>query len=178
MRARWLAVVSLLSLGACHQGDDEAAQRERLLDTPAARRLTGMWTVAFEADAGTTLTLRRGPGLVAGTLVLGPDHHGPTSTAELSGITHQGAYDVDFRPFGWSTRSGDEPAAAVARVITAGGSGADSLYMVLSPGTQRFAVRMTGTVAGDSATGRWIAISYGAGGGSGRFVMRRQASVP
>jgi hypothetical protein len=34
---------------------------------------------------------------------------------ELRGITHEGSYDLDFQPFGWTTREADAPAVPVAR---------------------------------------------------------------
>ena len=115
-----------------------------------------------------------------GTLAFTVDRYGRTETAELSGITNEGTYDIDFQPFGWTTRAADAPAVAVARVYTilrlAGDGGSDWLVVVLSPGSQRLAVVMSGTFSGDSASGTWSAYGYRAGGGTGRFVMRRHAN--
>lgn len=182
MRGSWLLALAVIGLGACSTHD--TAKRERLLDTPAARRLVGTWNVSFEMNAHAAPPDAPAARVrVTGVIAFAPDHHGLTATTELNGITHEGAYDLDFRPFGWSTREADAPAVAVARVVsTAGASpsdtGRDSLYIVLSPGTQRFAVRMSGMLATDGATGIWSARSFSAGGGTGRFVMQRRAPAP
>jgi hypothetical protein len=172
-----LALALLPALLACTDGD--ARERERLLDSRAVRQLVGTWDVSFTTDRHASITSP--PGVVTGTLAFTADHHGPASTEELRDLTHQGSYDLDFRPFGWTTRGVDALAVAVARVGAAQRERAldavpDSLFIVLSPGTERFAVRMAGTFAGDSAWGRWRARAYSAGGGEGRFVMRRHAN--
>jgi hypothetical protein len=182
MRAASIVPLTLLLL-ACQT--DDGAQRTRVLDSPAARRLVGAWAVSFEVDTNMATPpqarLSRPP--VEGMLVLAPDHTGPSSTPELDGITHEGAYDVDFRPFGFTTRTAGAPAVVVARIVPATElslvhSATDSLYVVLSPGTDRFAVRMSGTLTGDSASGVWSAYAFSAGGGAGRFVMRRHVGEP
>lgn len=151
-----------------------------MLDNAAARRFAGVWDVVFHADSQVGYSRHDPDAVVTGTLAFTEDIHGPTEVAGLSGITHTGVYDLDFRPFGWTTRTGSEPAVAAARALgaargTAKGSGADSFYVVLSPGAGRFAVRMAGAVLGDSAIGTWSARSFAAGGGAGSFVMRHRA---
>jgi hypothetical protein len=169
MRAALVLVSCLLAVGACSR--DDAAERARLLHTQAARRLVGTWDATFVADARPGATHSAS---VRGMLAFTTDVHGPSFTAEMRGITHEGTYDLDFSPAGFTTGVADAPATAVARVVP--GVGSDSLQVVLSPGTERFAVRMVGMLAWDSAFGTWNAYSRGAGGGSGRFVMRRRAS--
>ena len=156
---------------------DDTAVRSRVLDAAAAHRLVGTWDVAFLLDPAQAIaTSARAATPVAGTLVFAEDHYGRIAAAELSGPTHDGVYDVDFQPFGFSTREQGAVPVVVARVTPAGAG--DSLYVVLSPGTPRFAVRMTGTLAGDSAAGVWSAAAFSAGGGSGRFAMRRRRNTP
>jgi hypothetical protein len=169
----------VVMLGAC--ADADAGQRARLLDSPVARRLVGTWDVTFTNDPHAAVSLASTATSVQGTMAFTTDHHGPASVDELSDITHEGSYDLDFTPFGWTTRSSDAPAVAIARVSTGSALAPaqtevrDSLFVVLSPGTERFAVRMAGVFAGDSASGVWNARAYSAGGGAGRFVMRRHA---
>jgi hypothetical protein len=166
------------SVGACAHGD--AAERDKLVDAPAARRLVGVWDIICTNDRRGSIDITATSSVVSGMLAFTTDHHGPTSADGLSDITNDGTYDLDFQPFGWTTRDAGAPAVAVAKVIAAqsgrSGEAHDSLYLVLSPGTERFAVHMAGTIAEDSASGEWSARAYSAGGGAGRFVMRRHAT--
>ena len=177
---RYVTLAVAVMLGAC--ADADAGQRERLLDSPAARRVVGSWDVVFTIDPHASVSLSYTAASVRGTMVFTTDHHGPASMDALHDITHEGSYDLDFSPFGWTTRSADAPAVAIARVAAGGDAtasaraGPDSLFVVLSPGTERFAVRMAGVLEGDSASGVWSARAYSAGGGVGRFVMRRHAN--
>src|SRR4051812_4968884 len=174
---RLLFVILLPGLAACDGVD--AAERTRLLDAPAMRRLVGTWEVSFQADPGsTTLAMRASPGAVTGTIMLATAHHGPTAAGGMQGVTHEGAYDLDFRPFGWTTRGDNDPAEVVARLRPRSARATDSttrdsVFLVLSPGTSRFSVQMRGTLEGDSVRGSWSASSFSAGGGDGRFVMHR-----
>jgi len=156
---------------------DEAPERSRVLDDAEARRLVGTWVVLFWLDPAQTITTYARPAVpVTGTLVFAEDHFGRIASAELNGPTHDGVYDIDFRPFGFSSRDERAVPTVVARIDP--GAKGDSLYVVLSPGKSRFAVRMAGTIAGDSAAGAWRAAAFSAGGGGGRFVMRRQRDTP
>jgi hypothetical protein len=169
------ALAAAVMLAACA----DAGERERLLASPAARRLVGTWDATFTNDPRASVGVVSTATSVQGTMAFTLDHHGPASVDELRDITHEGSYDLDFSPFGWTTRSSDAPAVAIARVAAGDaraskhGDARDSLFVVLSPGTERFAVRMVGVFAGDSASGMWSARAYSAGGGAGRFVMRR-----
>jgi hypothetical protein len=179
---RRLVVALLLASNACH--GDAAARRARLLRAPVRQRLAGTWQVAFVADPhSTTIAERASHDTVVGLLVFAPNDHGPLAVAGIDGVTHEGAYDLDFAPFGWTTRGRDAAPTAIARVVIAPGGlpvvpGGDSLYVVLSPGTERFAVQMSGVLVRDTATGVWSALAHSAGGGEGRFVMVRRGSAP
>jgi hypothetical protein len=177
---RRLTLVLLGILSACARSDD--GERDHVLESPAVRRLVGAWDVSFVSDPHASLRAPPTTRVLTGTLAFTVDRYGRTETAELSGITNEGTYDVDFRPFGWTTRAADAPAVAVARVHTplrgAGAAIPDSLAVVLSPGSERLVVVMSGTFSGDSASGIWSAYGYRAGGGTGRFVMRRHANAP
>lgn len=180
MNANRLASILLILLASCRS--DDADDRARLLASHAAERLNGTWSVTFQADANSIAPRREHLGAVTGVIAFVPDRHGPRAAPGLGGLTHEGAYDVDFTPFGFSTRGPDGAAVAVARVVSAPNAEAeslpDSLYVVLSPETDRFPVRMSGAFAGDSAWGVWSASAFSAGGGSGRFVMRHHAGAP
>ena len=175
---RRLTLLLLGILSACARHDE--GERDLVLQSPAVRRLVGAWDVSFTTDPHASLRAPPTTRVLTGTLAFTVDRYGRTETAELSGITNEGTYDIDFQPFGWTTRAADAPAVAVARVDTplrlAGDAGSDSLVVVLSPGSERLVVVMSGTFSGDSASGIWSAYSYRAGGGTGRFVMRRHAN--
>jgi hypothetical protein len=71
---------------------------------------------------------------------------------------HDGAYDIDFSRFGFTTRSAGEFPGAVAQIADVPASLdtsklRDSLRIILSPGAQSFAVRMTAEMRGDSIVG-------------------------
>ena len=173
-RAATVAVAMAATLGCA---SDETPARARLLDSPAARRLVGAWDVTFSLDVATSATVRPATTpSVTGTLVFAEDRYGHTSSRELGEPTHDGAYDVDFGPFGFSSRAAGDVPVAVARVASA--SPHESLYVVLSPGTTRLAVQMTGTLDDDSATGEWRAAAFSAGGGAGHFTMHRRQATP
>ena len=171
-----------LAMGCGHDRDDRAAA----LATPSARRLVGVWDAVFWLDRQYTLM----PSVpdtspVSGTIVLDEDTHGTVSAEELESPTHVGVYDIDFSRFGFSTREGGSLPGAIARVGEIGipqrvarppQPATDSLFIVLSPGTPVFTVRMNGRIMGDSASGAWVASTYRSAGGSGHFVMRRAAA--
>ena len=161
---------------ACGNDDDEPA-RARLLASPMSQRLVGAWTVTFSLDRARSVSVHPlDTGTVSGTVVFAEDRYGKVKETELGESTHEGVYDVSFAPFGFSSRAESEVPVAVARVVpTAQG---ESLYVVLSPGTTRLAVRMAGVIAGDSAVGEWRAAAFSAGGGAGTFRMRRRPALP
>ena len=173
-RARRLTALCLLLLLSVACDRPDAARRLALLDSPAEQRLVGTWDATFYLDSRASLRpVGDATTAVRGVLAFAPDHHGPVSIAELDGVTHEGAYDLDFSPFRFTTPT-DVPAVAMARVIP--GARADSIEIVLSPGTGRFAMRMAGHLTSDSASGDWIAYAYAGNGGTGRFVMRRRTA--
>lgn len=169
--------IALVMLLGCQSAGDRAA-RERVLASGPGRNLVGTWDLVLTIDSRSLPARRRpGSGPVSGTLVLTPDHHGPTSSNALQGITHVGAYDLDVSPFGFTTRGPDDASFAVARLDVPpperAAAGGDSLWVVLSPESDRFPLRMRGLFMQDSALGVWSAESFSVGGGSGRFEMRR-----
>jgi hypothetical protein len=180
LREPALGMVLLGMLSACARHDE--GERDHVLESPAVQRLVGAWDVSFAIDPHASLRAPPTTRALTGTLAFTVDRYGRTETAELSGITNEGTYDIDFEPFGWTTRAATAPAVAVARVSTplrpAGDDVPDSLVVVLSPGSDRLAVLMSGTFSGDSASGVWSAYGYRAGGGTGRFVMRRHRNPP
>ena len=170
-----MIAVSMAATLAC--APDETAARARLLESHAARRLVGAWDVTFRLDVATSVAVRRATTPpVTGTLVFAEDRFGHMSSRELGEPTHDGVYDVDFGSFGFSSRAAGDVPVAVARVASA--SPRESLYVVLSPGTARLAVQMTGMLDDDSATGEWRAAAFSAGGGAGHFTMHRRQATP
>jgi hypothetical protein len=165
-------------------GSRESADRRNLLGSDAARRFVGTWDIVMTADStSTALRFRRAPGPITGTMVFVLDRSGPASTAALQGVTHEGAYDLDVTPFGFSIHATDAPSVAVARLVPVVPRGRsaiaeDSLWIVLNPESERFPVRMQGLLAGDSVVGTWSADAFRVGGGTGHLVMNRQSARP
>lgn len=153
---------------ACGQAEEPSAARIAI-----ARRLVGTWDATFWLDSERTIsTYVHATAPIAGTIVFALDHYGRIDAPELSAPTNDGLYDADFRPFGFSTRDDGTVPVVVARIVprTMG----DSIYVVLSPGRTRFAVRMAGQLTDDSVVGDWRASAFSAGGGAGHFSMRRR----
>jgi hypothetical protein len=169
-----LLIVALSAVAAgCSAGPGAATPRS----TAAAQQLSGTWDVLLLLDPHSTM---RPPAVasVAGTVALIVDHRGLHDTDALRDVTHVGVYDVDFGAFGWGTDDRSTPATALARVaaLEVHGTHVDSVHVELSPGSAVLMVRLSGTLRGDSVSGRWEAEAFRAGGGSGRFVMRRPHS--
>ena len=180
MASRWHRswCLALAILYACAPSD--AVERRGLLATEQARRLVGAWDVTLVTD--TTAMVFRTPHQVRevyGTIVLTLNRGGSFATPALGAITHEGSYDIDFAPAGFTTGPTDGPPLSIAhlaRRLTGGkAQGEDSLTIVLSPGSDRFPVRMYGIFTGDSVAGYWIAESHSVGGGQGSFMMRRHS---
>ena len=166
-RPIWLAIWFMVVTGCANI---DVAGRAAVLATPLARAAVGTWQTTFRLDPGSTLgALTPGSTSVNGTIVLAEDFHGAISADELQEATHDGVYDVDFSPLGFSSRESGALPGVIARVVPAN----DSLYVILSPGTSLFAVRMIGVMSGDTVRGTWTASGNRTSGGSGRFVMRR-----
>lgn len=172
------AFASTLAASACSNPD--STNRAEVLASPAARRLIGAWNVSFRLDrSGTLVRTDVDTSSVTGTIVFVEDSKGFVSTDELTGPTHDGAYDIDFSRFGFTTRSAGDFPGAVARIADltprSDSLPRDSVQIVLSPGSQQFVVRMTGEMHGDTVAGVWSASTYRADAGSGHFVMKRQS---
>ena len=152
-----------LALAAC----GTAHERQALADTLPAARLVGAWHVRFHLQTPLTGRDTAGAPEVHGTLALVQDRW-VRNVPPLSGLTHTGSYDVDFRPFGFETRDAGEVPRAVARVASH-----DSVQVVLDPGDGQLPVVLRGTWTGDSITGAWALEppERAVGGGGGRFVM-------
>ena len=159
----------------------EPHDRVSALDEAPARELVGVWDVTLRLDRPLTLApIDNGSSReVAGTITLLEDHFGRPSYPQLTVPTHTGAYDVDFRPFGVNVRNSVDAPIVVARTghDTSGAAAlslADSVFIVLNPGTSRYAVLLVGRLAGDTIAGIWSAESFLGGGGV--FVLRRRST--
>lgn len=107
------------------------------------------------------------------------DHLWRATYPQMSAPTHAGAYDVDLRAFDFPVRDAGESPVAIARTVhdsshSPTNAHADSVYIVLNPGTSRYALMLRGTFAGDSVAGMWSAESFPGGGGT--FVFYRRAA--
>lgn len=167
-----LGAVLLCMTLACSPGEERVP---RVVDSPAARELVGAWDVTFIANTlATSLARSARDSVTRGVLTFALTTHGAPSMYGLRGVTHIGVYDVDFSRLGFAPAGAGGVTTSVARVGAAG----DSVHMVLSPDADRFSVRMEGVLADGRGSGTWSATAFSAGGGMGRFVMRRHVSGP
>jgi hypothetical protein len=94
----------------------------------------------------------------------------------MNGPTNISIYEIALRSLGFPPLDGDVIPSVAARTLPTSGSTAsarDSVYMVLNPETPRYALHLPGKIAGDNASGVWVAESFL--GGGGRFALRWRA---
>jgi hypothetical protein len=164
-RTRWPRVAALITAAAVACGEAHANRAADLATSPA-RRLVGVWDVAFYVDHPVQLASWSSRRDVRGTVALIENHVPGASFRELPTALHYGVYDVDFAAIGFDPREGGRVPTAVGRADS------DSVDIVLTPGSDR-SVFMRGRFSDDSVTGVW-SVAARAFGGGGRFVMRRQ----
>lgn len=151
---------------ACN--DRSGLEREaRTVDT---QRLVGTWDARFYlerplvvgSDSGSTKQH------VQGELAFLANRSLSQRYPMMESPSANGAFDVDFTPFGFDARSDDE-----TPVASAGWLSADSLEIMLGDPHNDITVRMRGRVTADSIAGTWRVLVSRTGGGGGRFVMVR-----
>jgi hypothetical protein len=163
--ATWCTVFVFVG---CSRTDD--TRRERALEAPTARLLVGTWDATFTLDR--PLTVRSDstrPVAVTGVLAFVEAHHVAPEIPQLSGSTHDVAYDVDFRPFGFDLGGRGAAPIAVART-----SERDSVAILFGADESLFSLRVQGAFIGDSVSGVWTAESPRSAGAGGRFSMHRR----
>ena len=145
------------------------------VDSPAARRLDGAWTIALEAERvrfEAVAARASATQVVGGEIALVPNHW-LDGGDDLPHPTHYGTYDIDFRVFGFDPR----PRGELPRVTALVGV-RDSVDLVLEPDDPHESVRLRGAWKGDSVVGRWALEPARVGGdASGSFRMARRAST-
>jgi hypothetical protein len=165
-----ICTVVFVCLG-CSGTDDSS--RERALDTPTARRLVGSWDATFTLDRPLIVTAdSTRPRSVTGALAFVEARRVPPEVPQLSGATHDVAFDVDFLPFGLDLRARGASPVAVART-----SERDSVSILFGADESLHAVRVQGAFVGDSVTGVWTADSPRSAGAGGRFSMHRHQVI-
>jgi hypothetical protein len=159
-------LVAALMLMACNDRNAE----ERDATTFDARRLVGTWDARFYLDrpliVGSDSESTKQD--VQGELAFLANRSVSQAYPMMESPSANGAFDVDFRPFGFDARSDDETPVAAAGWISA-----DSLEIMLGNPNSDITVRMRGKVAADSIAGTWRVLVSRTGGGGGRFVMVR-----
>jgi hypothetical protein len=163
----WSSRVAAVMLATATLACDQAsANRTADLAASPARRLVGVWEVAFHVDR--PLQLASPPRLrdVRGTVALIENRVSGATFPELPTALHYGVFDVDFAAIGFDPRDRGRVPTAVGRAAS------DSVNIVLAPGSDRMSVLMRGRFHGDSVTGVWSVTTRVLGGG-GRFIMRR-----
>ena len=172
MRPMSRAVTAICSLAfvfvGCSKTDD--SRRERALDAPTARLLVGTWDATFTLDRPLKVTSdSTRPRSVTGALAFVEARHVAPEIPQLSGATHDVAYDVDFRPFGFDLRDRGAAPPAAART-----GERDSVAILFGTGESLFSLRVQGAFVGDSVSGVWTAETPRSGGAGGRFSMHRR----
>jgi hypothetical protein len=146
--------------------DQASANRPVDLAASPARRLVGVWDVAFHVDRPLQLAPVPTRRDVRGTVALIENRVVGARFRELPAALHYGVYDVDFAAIGFDPRDRGRVPTAVGRAAS------DSVDIVLAPGSDRMSVFMRGRFGGDSVAGAWSVATRTFGGG-GRFIMRR-----
>jgi hypothetical protein len=166
-----------LALAACK--DSANADRTAVLERADAARLTGTWDITLILERSIALrdSARGHERMVAGTIAFTENRSSDLEAADFGVVTHKGVYDLDLSSFRLPPASDSHNQVAIARtavVHPAQGNiaGDDSLFVVLNPGDSQLSVRLTGTLAGDTIAGSWVA-EFVRSQASGRFVMRR-----
>jgi len=166
--------VAVLIATAASCGDGPAAGPG--VDSPAARRLDGAWTITLQAERVRFESVSaRAPAqrVLRGEIALVPNHW-LDGGDDLPHPTHYGTYDIDFRVFGFDPRPRGELPRAAARV-----GGRDSVDLVLEPDDPHESVRLHGTWNGDSIVGNWALEPARVGGdASGTFTLAKRGSTP
>jgi hypothetical protein len=152
----------------CSKTDDSG--RERALNAPTARLLTGIWDATFTLDRPLIVTSdSTRPRTISGAVAFVEARHVAPEIPQLSGATHDVAYDVDFRPFGFDLRDRGATPPAVART-----SERDSVAILFGNGESLFSLHVQGAFVGDSVSGVWTAEASRSGEAGGRFSMHRR----
>jgi hypothetical protein len=134
-------------------------------DEERAAALTGVWQAEFRVTA--PLIGRKAGGTVAGTLVLMPNRYLSSAGSGIPVPTHYGAYDADFRPFGFDPRPRDR-VPTVSAALTEN----DSVLMSLESGSPNVRFILRGRLEAGVVRGTWRNDMHIAGA-AGEFVLRR-----
>jgi len=160
-----LVVVAAVVI-ACNERSGLASEA-RTADT---RRLVGTWDARFYLErplvVGSDSVATKQP--VQGELAFLTNRSVSQAYPMLESPSANGAFDVDFRPFGFDARSDDEAPVAAASWLSP-----DSLEIMLGDPHSDITVRMRGEIMTDSIVGSWRVLLSRTGGGGGRFVMLR-----
>lgn len=163
---RTLTVIALTTAALACSGNGAI----RSAEARAADQLVGTW------DATITLTDSDGKTSqpVHGTIALVQDHYGHASSPQTASVVDYGAYDIDFRTFGFDPRDGESIPSVVAGVSedSADGRLVSRVRMILHPGQPRVAVILDGVLTGDAISGQWQTDSRTAAG-AGKFTLTR-----
>ena len=142
------------------------ASEARTADT---RRLVGTWDARFYLErpliVGSDSATKQH---VQGELAFLANRSVSQAYPMLESPSANGAFDVDFTPFGFDARSDDEAPVAAASWLSP-----DSLEIMLGDPHSDITVRMRGEIMTDSIVGSWRVLLSRTGGGGGRFVMVR-----
>ena len=171
---------AVITLSACLMASGcvgDTAQPRRPSTDAGSARLSGTWaiTLRLERPASLATDAKRLPRNVEGTVMLLEDHDAARSFAEMKDPTYIGVYDIDLD----SLELPPWDAYVLPGIAAHAGPGRarpDSVFLVINPTMTGHAVRLSGVLEGNQATGTWTADSPLGGGGT--FTLRRRKSVP
>lgn len=173
-RARVFGVACLTGCVAA-VGCDRPGPARTDADRALATRVTGVWDAELRLDASPLGTTAGARARAAGALTLLATAR-PVGGADAwlgRAATHEGVYDLDAGPLGFTLPAPDAVAGLAATT-----SAPDSLALVLPAGATDRALVLRGTVAGDVARGTWRYTSSGRSlsGWRGTFQLRRRSA--
>jgi hypothetical protein len=139
-------------------------------DEHRAAALVGAWDAEFRVT--TPLVGRQVGEAVSGMLVLIPNSHlGPAANGMLV-PTHYGAYEVDFRAFGFDPRPSGEVPTVMAALMAE-----DSVLIVLGPTSSHGQFVVSGRLEDGSVRGTWR-YDLRIGAAAGEVILRRTGPQP
>ena len=169
-RSAHISVIRLCVLPILLACAGDARQQRPAFDSSHAEYLTGTWAITLQLDRPLTLRTTVGalPRQVTGSIALLEDRHAERSFAAMKDPTHIGVYDIALDSLELPPWDGSVVPGLAARLVPREG-GKDSVYMVVNPETPGHMLLLSGVIAGDEATGVWLAQSPLGGGGTFRL---------
>jgi hypothetical protein len=140
-----------------------------------AERVPGVWDAAFRVERTPLGPAPRGTPPARGVVALVPSRAGVGRDWLGARPTHDGVYELDFRPLGFVPEAAGPVPVLVAAVVMP-----DSLVVATPPGVSggTLVVRATLTPGANSARGTWAYRTHAVGGWGGTVTLYRRPATP